>query len=100
MKKLSKKKKEEIIKKYGKIPSKEEVFQKLKESQERLVYSLAKAWETAPDNPQIRSELLEAMEKALKLRSDLYKDIIKEEPPDLKDTYDKLQEIVDDSSAN
>ena len=94
-KKLSKKKKEEIIKKYGKIPSKKELFDKIKESQERLVVSLVMAWKTAPDGPKIREEIIEAMEKALNLREKVYKKVIKEEPPEIRESYNKLREILE-----
>lgn len=94
MKKLSKKQKEEIIKKYGKVPSKEEIFEKLRKSQEKLVVSLALAWESAPDDPKIRKDLLNAMEEAVKLRDGIYKGFMKEEPPDIRKSYEKLKDIL------
>ena len=95
MARLAKKQKEEIIKKYGKVPSKEEIFQKIRESQERLVASLIKAWEAAPDDPKIRKELLQAMERAVNLRKEVYKKLIKEEPPEIKESYEKLHKILE-----
>ncbi len=95
VKKLSKKRKEEIIKKYGKIPSKKEIFEKIKQSQERMIVALARAWEVAPDDPKTREELMEATEKAVKLREKLYKDLIKEEPPEIRESYEKLKGIID-----
>lgn len=92
---MNKKQKEEIIKKYGKIPTKEEIFQKIKESQERMVVALAKAWETAPNDPKIKKQLLEAIEKALQFRNKLYKDLLKEEPPNIRESYEKLQGILE-----
>ena len=94
MVKLSKKKKEEIIKKYGKVPTKEELFEKIKESQERMIVSLALAWEEVPNDPKIRAKLLKATEKAVKLREKLYEDIIGEEAPDIKKSYERLKEIL------
>lgn len=99
--KLTKKEKEEIIKKYGKIPSKEEIFEKIKQSQEKMIVSLARAWEVAPNDPGIKEELMEATEKAVKLREKLYKDLIKEEPPELRESYEKLKDILDaEASSN
>lgn len=95
MAKLTSQKKEEIIKKYGKIPTKEELFQKIKRSQERLLVSLIRAWETAPDDPKIREEVLEAIEKAVRLREKIYKDVVKEEPPEIEESYKKLRKILD-----
>lgn len=95
MAKLTRQKKEEIIKKYGKIPTKEELFQKIKRSQERLLVSLIRAWETAPDDPKIREEVLEAIEKAARLHEKIYKDVVKEEPPEIEESYKKLRKILD-----
>ena len=81
-KKLSKKKRKEIMKQFGgRMPTKKEIFEKIKASQERMIAALKGAYETAPQDPKIRSELMEAIEKATKLRSKIYKDLIKEEVP-------------------
>lgn len=96
--KLSQKRREEIIKKYGKIPTKEEVFQKIRESQERLIVSLAKAWEVAPPDPAIRKEVLEAMGKAVELREKVYGKVLKEEHPEIKESYEKLSKILENEA--
>ncbi len=70
---LTKKQKEELIKKYGHVPTKKEVFQKLIESQERLANALKGAWETAPDNEEVKKTLLEAGEKSAKLKKEIEK---------------------------
>ena len=81
---LSKKRKEEIMKQFGgRIPTKEELFEKIKASQERMMTALKGTYETAPKDPKIRSELLEAIDKATKLRGRIYKDLMKENPPKL-----------------
>ena len=79
--KLSKKREAELIKKYGHVPTKEEIFEKIKASQERMMQALAGALATAPKDPKIREQLLEAVEKATKLRGKIYKDLLKEKPP-------------------
>ena len=79
--KLTKKKKEELIKKFGHVPTKEEIFEKLKASQERLMWALSGALEAAPDDPKLRKQLLQAIEKAATLRGKVYREVIKEEPP-------------------
>ncbi len=92
---LSKKEKTKIVNKYGKIPSKKEILQKIKHSQERLVVSLAKAWETAPDDPEIRRDIIAAMQKALELRSKIYSKVVKETPPEIRESYDRLSKIIE-----
>ena len=47
---LTGKQREKLIKQFGHVPTKEEIFQKIEESQERLVSSLAGMWQTAPDS--------------------------------------------------
>lgn len=73
------------------VPSKKETFEKIRKSQERLIVSLASAWESAPDDPEIRAQLMSATEKAVQLRERLYKEILKEDPPDVKQSYEKLK---------
>lgn len=92
--KLNAKQKEEIIKKYGKIPSKEEVFEKIAASQEKLIAALMGAWESAPNDPKIRKDLLKAMEKAMDLRAKVYKKVIKKEPPNLIESYENLKKVL------
>lgn len=76
---LSKKRKEEIIKLYGHIPTKEEVFQKIIESQERLANALKGAWETKPQDSKTVKQLLEVGARSGKLRKELEKLIHTEE---------------------
>lgn len=71
--KLSKRKREELIKKYGHVPTKNEIFQKIIESQERLAQVLKGAWESAPNDQKVKETLLEAGEKSAKLRSKIKK---------------------------
>ena len=82
---LFKKRREEIMKQFGdRMPSKKELFEKIKASQERMMQALKGAYETAPKDPKVRTELLEAIDKATKLRGELYKNLMKETPPELK----------------
>jgi len=92
--KLSDKRKKEIIEKYGEIPTKKELFDKLAETQERLVISLAMAWEVVPDDPKRKEDLLKATERAMKLREKIYKNVIKKEPPELRQSYEKLSRVL------
>lgn len=83
-------------KKKEKIYSKKELFNKIRESQEKLIVSLAAAWETAPDDPKIRKQLMEASEKAIKLREKVYKEVLDEEPPDVRESYEKLRNKLEE----
>ncbi len=68
--KLSKKRREEIMKQFGgRMPTKEEIFQKIIESQERMADALKGAWETATDDPEVKKQLLEVGERSAKLRN-------------------------------
>ncbi|MEX2028170.1 MAG: hypothetical protein WD988_01570 [Candidatus Curtissbacteria bacterium] len=88
--KLTKKRKEEIMKQFGgRMPTKEELFEKIRASQERMMTALAGAAKTAPDDPEIRKELMEVIEKAASLRKGVYKEILKEKPPKIHDENDK-----------
>lgn len=78
---MTKKKKEELIKKFGHVPTKTEIFENLKASQERLIWALSGALETAPDDPKLRKQILQAIEKAATLRGKVYREVLKEEPP-------------------
>lgn len=74
MAKLSKKRKEEIMKQFGgRMPTKEEIFQKIMESQERMAQALKGAWETKPDDPKIKEQLLEVGERSAKLKAEIKK---------------------------
>lgn len=80
--KLSKKRREEIMKEFGgRMPTREEIFEKIKASQERLMTALAGAAKTAPDDPVVRKHLMEVVERAGGLRKKIYKDVLKEKPP-------------------
>jgi hypothetical protein len=100
MVKLSAEKKEQLIKEFGHIPTKEEIFEKIRTSQERLVVSLIAAWESAPNDPEIKSQILEAMQKASEIREKVYKKILKEEPPDIKESYEKLRKIIEQEAKS
>lgn len=52
------------------------------------------AWETAPDDPKIKKQLSDAMEKAVKLRDRVYGEILNEAAPDLRESYEKLKQIL------
>ena len=72
-KKISEKDKQKIIKEFGHYPpTKEELFQKIMESQKRMNDALAGAWKTAPDE-ETKKKLLEVGEKAAKLQSGIRK---------------------------
>lgn len=60
--------------------AKKDFFQKIKDTQDRLIYSLARAWGAAPNDPIVRKKLLRAMAKALQLREKIYLKILKEKP--------------------
>lgn len=92
MKKLDPKTKEKLIKEFGRLPTKEEIFEKLIQSQERMIRALAGASKTAPEDPQIRTQLLKAMEKAIELREKIYKSFGKK-PPRLKIETDSTLEV-------
>lgn len=72
MTKLSKKRIEEIKKQFGgKIPTKEELMQKIIESQQRMVDALEGAYKNAPNDPKIKEEILTAVEKSVKLKKNI-----------------------------
>lgn len=97
--KLSKKKEAELIKKFGHVPTEEEILEKIKASQERLMSALAGALKTAPDDPKIRKQLLEAVEKAAKLRGEVYEKVLKEKPPEIK-MPETAKELQEDNKVN
>ena len=76
--KLTKKQKDKLIKEFGHIPTKEEIFAKIRTSQEKMMAALKGAWDTAPDDPKIRKQLVEVVEKASKLRNKIYNDILQD----------------------
>ncbi len=70
--KLSKKRREEIMKQFGgRMPTIEEIFQKIIESQDRMAQALKGAWETRPEDPEITKKLLEVGERSAKLKTKL-----------------------------
>ncbi len=74
MKKISEKDKQRIIKEFGHYPpTKEEIFEKIMASQERMAEALAGAWKNAPDDPDTKEKLLEIGEKSAKLRDGIKK---------------------------
>ena len=83
---LTKKQREKIMKQFGgRMPTKEEIFEKIKASQERMMQALAGATRTVPDDPETRKQLLEVIERAATLRKNIYKKVIKEKPPKIKE---------------
>ncbi|EKD58101.1 MAG: hypothetical protein ACD_57C00031G0009 [uncultured bacterium] len=84
--KLTKKQREKIMKQFGgRMPTKEEIFEKIKASQERMMQALAGAARTAPSDPETRKQLLGVIERAATLRKKIYKQVIKEKPPKVKE---------------
>jgi hypothetical protein len=71
------------------------LFDKIKKTQERLIVSLTAAWEVAPNDPEIRRDLLHTIEKAMKLREKIYKDVVNEEPPEIRTSYENLKRIIE-----
>lgn len=73
----------------GRMPTKEEIFEKIRASQERLMQALAGAARTAPDDPEVKKQLMEVIEKAGSLRKGVYKKILKERPPKIHEESQK-----------
>lgn len=72
MPKLSKKRKEEIMKQFGgRMLTKEEIFQKIMKSQERMAQALKGAWETKPNDSETKEQLLEVGERSAKLKNEI-----------------------------
>lgn len=97
--KLSKKKEAELIKKFGHVPTEKEILDKIKASQERLITALAGALKTAPNDPEIRKQLLAAVEKALQLRGEVYEKVLKEKPPAIK-IPNSADELLEGNKVN
>ena len=64
----------------GRMPTKEEIFQKIIESQERMAQALKGAWETKPDDAETRKQLLEVGERSAKLKKEIQKMLSKNKP--------------------
>jgi len=80
--KVSKKQKEGILDESSSTtPTDEEIIERIKASQERLMQALAGMARSAPDDPEIKAEIMQAIEKAANLRKRIYKEVIKEETP-------------------
>lgn len=72
--KLSKKREAEIRAQFGgKLPTPEEIFQKIAESQERMTQALKGAYESAPDDPKQREQLIDLIDKSVKLKEKIKK---------------------------
>lgn len=83
---LTQKQKEKIMKEFGgRMPTKEEIFEKIRASQERLMQALAGAAATAPNDPEVKKQLFGVIEKASNLRKKVYKEVLKEKPPKVRD---------------
>lgn len=65
------KQKQEIIKKFGHIPTKEELFAKIRESNQKMITALEGAWNCAPKEPAVRKQLTDAVAKASQLTKKL-----------------------------
>ena len=86
---LSQNQRQKIMKQYGgRMPTKEEIFEKIRASQERMMQALAGAARTAPDDPEVRRQLTSVIEKAGHLRKGIYKKILKDKPPKIHEESD------------
>lgn len=82
--KISKEKEKELIAKFGHVPTEKEISENIKASQEKLMTALVGMLETAPDDPEVRKKLMEAIEKAVEVRNKVYEEVLKETPPPVK----------------
>lgn len=57
----------------GVVPTKKEVFEKIKQSQQKMLDSLQGAWDTSPDDLDIRKDLAEVVGRVAKLDKELKK---------------------------
>ena len=69
--KLTKDQEDKLIKEFGHVPTPDEVFNKIKASQQKMKWALAKAWDAAPDDPKVRKQLIDVIEKAAKFDKNL-----------------------------
>lgn len=72
------------------MPTQEEIFEKIKASQERMMQALKGAYDSATDDSESRAQLLKAIEKATRLRGKIYDTLIKEKPPKLGKVKDQI----------
>lgn len=74
---LTKKQKDELIERYGHIPNEEEVIENIRASSQKMLTALAAAWDVAPDDPKIKTDIIKALKKALELRKKIEEKIVK-----------------------
>ena len=79
--KLTKKQHERMIKEFGHIPTKEEIFAKMEASLARMNEALEGAWKTMPDDMKIRKDMTEVVARSAKLRQGVYQSLIKKPVP-------------------
>jgi len=71
--KLAKKPKQKVLEEQDSAaPTEEEIVERIKASQERLMQALAGKARNVPDDPEIKKEVMEAIEKAADLRKRIY----------------------------
>lgn len=89
--KVSKKQKERILDEPSSTaPTDEEIVERIKASQERLMQALVGMARSAPDDPGIKAEIMQAIEKAADLRKRIYKEVLKQETPKIHDEKDQI----------
>jgi heme oxygenase len=69
--KLTPQQRKRLIKEFGHIPTKKELFAKIQESQETMLKALEEAYKNLPDDPDIRGQFIEALERTSKLHKKL-----------------------------
>ncbi len=79
--KLTKKQKDRMIKEFGHIPTKEEIFAKLEVSLTRMNNALEGAWKTMPDDYKTRNDMEEIVSRSAKLREGVYQSFLKKPAP-------------------
>lgn len=70
-----------MIIEFGHVPTKEEVFAKLEASLARMTSALEGAWNTMPDEPKIRKDMIKAVVHSAKLREGIYNKVLKKPLP-------------------
>ncbi len=88
--KLTEAQHKKIMKQFGgKMPTQAEIVATIRASQERLMTALAGAARTAPNDPEIKKQLMETIEKAGNLRKRIYNEVLQESPPKIHEDFDK-----------
>lgn len=88
--KLTQAQREKIMKQFGgRMPTQEEIIEKIRASQEKLMTALAGAARSAPDDPETKKQLMETIAKAGHLRKKIYKEVLKEPPPKILNDLNK-----------